>query len=232
MPSESNLMTRSPCAVLRVALVSFICGVSLPCYAARDVVIPPSPLLSRPGDLQRFYGQVTAIDRSARTITIELGSRFVLRVQATTKITVKGGAAASFDSIKLGDGVDVVARRGAGRSWAALQITVQSGAHFPDVISAKTVKGQTITGPAVGNFVTYEPPAEIVNRNIDFGHTSGLYLLLLRPDGTVANARPIKSMGLKELDDRAIRRLMKMKFLPGKLAEVRIPVTFHSFRRY
>jgi hypothetical protein len=225
-------MTRSLSAVLRVALVSCFFSTGVPSYAAPEFKIPPSPLLAKPGDVQRLYGQVKAIDRSARTITIELGARFVLRVQAATKITLRGGAAASFDSIKLGDGVDVVARRGPGSSWAALKITLARGAHFPDVISAKTVKGRTITGPAVINLITYEPPAEVVNRNIDFGHPSGLFLILLRPDGTVASARPIKSMGLKELDDRAIRRLMKMKFQPGALAEVRVPVSFHSFRRY
>jgi Cu/Ag efflux protein CusF len=189
-------------------------------------------LLARPGDVQRFYGQVKAIDRSARTITIELGARFILRVQKATTITLRGGAAASFDSIKVGDGVDVVARRGTGSSWTALKITLERGAHFPDVISAKTVKGRTITGPEVLNLITYEPPAETVNRNIDFGHPSGLFLLLLRPDGTVASARPIKSMGLKELDDRAITRLLKMKFQAGALAEVRVPVSFHSFRSH
>jgi Cu/Ag efflux protein CusF len=226
MPSESNVVTESLSAVLRIALVSCFLGAAVPGYAARDFVIPPSPLLARPGDVQRLYGQVKAIDRSARTITLELGARFVLRIQEATKITLRGGAAASFDSIKLGDGVDVVARRGAGGSWAALKITLERGARFPDVISAKTVKGRTITGPEVINLITYEPPGEIVNRNIDFGHPSGLFLLVLRRDGTVASARPIRSMGLKELDDRAITRATKMKFQPGALAEVRVPITF------
>ncbi|HKP03596.1 MAG TPA: energy transducer TonB [Chthoniobacterales bacterium] len=226
------MMTTSLTAILRVSLVSCFFCLSFPSYAARDIVIPPSPLLSKTGDVQRFYGQVKAIDGSARTITIELGARFVVRVQKATKITLRGGAAATFDNITTGAGVDVVARRGAGNTWTALQITLERGAHFPDVISAKTVKGRTITGPEVMNLITYEPPSETVNRHIDFGHGSGLFLLLLRPDGTVANARPIKSTGVKELDDRAINRLMKMKFQPGALAEVRVPVSFFSFRSY
>jgi hypothetical protein len=44
--------------------------------------------------------------------------------------------------------------------------------------------------------------------------------------------RPIKSTGLKELDDRAITRLMKMKFQAGALTEARVPVSFHSFRSH
>jgi TonB family protein len=223
-------MTRSLFAVLRLAFVSCILGVSCPTYAAPKVVIPQSPLLARTGDNQRFFGQVKAIDSSARTITIELGARFVLHVPKTTKITLRGGGAATFGDITIGAGVDVVARRGTGNSWTALQITLDRAAHFPDVISAKTVKGQTITGPDVLNLIAYEPPAQTVNRNIDFGQGSGLFLLVLRPDGSVANARPIKSTGVKELDERAISRLMKMKFQPGVLAEVRVPMSFHSFR--
>lgn len=225
-------MSISLSTVLQVVLVSCFLGAAVPSSAAREFVIPPSPLLAKPGDLQRFYGQVKGIDHSARTITIELGARFVLRIQESTKIILRSGAAASFDSINIGDGVDVVARRGAGNSWAALKIAVERGAHFPDVISAKTANGRTITGPTVMNLITYEPPAETVNRNIDFGQGSGLFLLLLRPDGTVAKARPVKSTGVKELDDRAITRLMKMKFQAGALTEVRVPVSFHSFRSY
>ena len=43
---------------------------------------------------------------------------------------------------------------------------------------------------------------------------------------------PIKSLGVTELDERAGRRLMKMKFRAGALSEARIPVNVNSFRRY
>ncbi len=99
-------------------------------------------------------------------------------------------------------------------------------------MSARTVQGKTIKGLAVAEFIAYEPPAELVNRNIDFGQRSGLFLLSLQPDGSVANVRPIKSLGVNELDERASRRLMKMKFRAGALSEARIPVNVNSFRRY
>jgi len=199
--------------------------------AAPQFVLPRTPLEARPGDLQAFYGQVKAIDRSAHTITLGMPMRFVFHVPASTQITIRKGGPASLDAIKPGAGVQITARRDA-KGWTALKIALALGARFPEEISARTVQGKIITGLDVASFIIYEPPGEIVNRNIDFGQRSGLFLLTLLPDGTVASARPIKSLGLPELDERATKRLLKMKFRPGALSEARVPVNFHTFRRY
>jgi hypothetical protein len=90
-----------------------------------------------------------------------------------------------------------------------LKITLEPGATFSEEMSPRTVQGKTITGLAVAEFIVYEPPARVVNRNINFGQRSGLFLLSLRPDGSVANVQPSKSLGVTELDERASRRLMK-----------------------
>ncbi|HSH39337.1 MAG TPA: TonB family protein, partial [Chthoniobacterales bacterium] len=111
------------------------------------------------------------------------------------------------------------------------KITLELGAKFPGEMSAKTAQGKTITGPDVAEFVTYEPPAQVVNRNINFGQRDGLFHVSIGPDGTVTSVRPIKSLGVKELDERATQRLMKMKFRPGTLTEAQIPVNFSTFRR-
>jgi hypothetical protein len=211
--------------------VAIFLGVVISNAAAPTIVIPPSPLEARPGDLHAFYGQIKGVDRAARTITLGMPMRFVFKVPAATAIMVHRGGTVNLDAIKPGAGVQIVARRGA-KDWTAIKITLEPGATFPEEMSAKTVQGKTITGLAVANYITYEPPIQIVNRNIDFGNHSGLFLLSLQPDGSVADVRPIKSLGVKELDERAATRLMKMKFRPGALAEARIPVTFNSFRRY
>ncbi len=173
--------------------------------------------------LQAFYGEVKAISRSARTITIELGTRFVFHITDETKI--------SLDNIKPGEGALVVARRNAGHTGIAVKITVEPGAHFPAAISARTVQGQTISGIAVYPFVIYKPPTEVVNRNINFGRQSGLFVLSVQRDGTVSNVRPVRSFGLGELDERATKWLMKWKFRPNAVTEVRVPMTYNSFRR-
>jgi hypothetical protein len=146
-----------------IVAVFFVSSLTLT-YAAPQ----PAP----PTDLQRFYGQIKAVDRSARTITIEMPMRFVFHIRDATKITESGGATASFDQIKAGDGVDVVARHN-GNTWTALTIKLKPGAHFPDVISVRTVRGQTVSGTAAGEFLIFQPPIEVVNRNINFGQNSG-----------------------------------------------------------
>lgn len=210
-----------PTLALAAALVSFLSSSSaLAKYApATD-------------GLQAFYGEVKAISRSARTITIELGMRFVFHITDETKITARGGAPLGLDNIKPGEGALIVARRDAGNTGTAVKITVEPGAHFPAAISARTVQGQTISGIAVYPFITYKPPTEVVNRNINFGRQSGLFVLSVQRDGTVGNVRPLRSFGLGELDERARKWLMKWKFRPNAVTEVRVPMTYNSFRRY
>ena len=182
--------------------------------------------------LQAFYGEVKAVDRSAQTITIELGMRFVFHVTGETKIIARGGAALSLDNIKPGQGALIVARPNGAHTGIAVKITVEPGAHFPAVISARTVQGQTISGLAVFALVTYKPPTEVINRNINFGRQSGLFALDVNADGTVGNVRTIRSFGLNELDERGKKWLMKWKFRPNAVSEVRVPMTYNSFRRY
>jgi hypothetical protein len=237
LPPEENFDCPDPSFLktgrMRVAFAcaAFVLGLVFSAPAAPKIVIPPSPLEAKPGDLHAFYGQVKGVDRAAGTIAIELPMRFTFRVQAATQINVRRGGAVALDAVKPGAGAQIVARREA-KGWTALKITLEPGATFPEEMSARTVQGKTIKGLAVAKFIAYEPPAQLVNRNINFGQRSGLFLLSLRPDGSVANVRPIKSLGVTELDERAGRRLMKMKFRAGALSEARIPVSFKSFRRY
>lgn len=191
-----------------------------------------APLLLPPTDLQRFAGEVKAVDRSARTITFEMPMRFVFHVRNETKISARDGAALKFDNIKAGDGADVVARHGKDNTWAALTVKLLRGDRFPDFISARTIQGKTISGPNVGNFIRYEPPGELVNRDINFGQQSGLFLLTVRPDGSVANVRPVKPLSYAELNERASKWLMNWRFHPNSVTEVRVPININSFRRY
>ncbi len=199
--------------------------------AAPKIVPPRTPQQARPGELQAFYGQVKAVDLAARTITLGLPLRYTFEVPAASEITVRHGGATTLDAIKPGAGARVEAVRGV-KNWTARKITLEPGATFPDEMSAKTTQGKTIVGLAVANYITYEPPVENVRRNIDFGSGYGLFLLTLRPDGTVASVRPLRALSSQELNERATSRLLKMKFRPGALTEVRMPMSFHSYRRY
>jgi len=210
-----------PTLILAVVLASFL--------SSRAVSAKNAPA---PDGLQAFYGEVKAVNRSDRTITIELGMRFVFHVTGETKIIARGGAPLSLDNIKPGEGALIVARRNAGHTGIAVKITVEPGAHFSPVISAKTRQGKTLSGLDVLALITYKPPTEVINRNINFGRQSGLFALDVQADGTVGNVRTIRSFGLNELDERGKKWLMKWKFRPKAVDEVRVPMTFNSFRRY
>lgn len=98
--------------------------------------------------------------------------------------------------------------------------------------SARTTRGEMISGIAVNNFVAYEPPALPINRGLDLGPNKlRMFRLSVRPDGTVASATPFVSFGNEELDARAAKWLMKWRFHPNSVTEVRMPVSwFHTYR--
>ena len=158
--------------------------------------------------------------------------RFVFRVRETTKITDRSGAPLTFDNISSGAAIDVVARHGAGNTWTALTIKVKRGERFAEFATGKTLQGQTVTEPNLNAFIVYRPPGELINRNIDFGETHGLFLMTVRADGTVANVTTLRSMNHAELNRYARSWLMKYKFKPNSLTEVRVPLGYKTFRRY
>lgn len=55
-----------------------------------------------------------------------------------------------------------------------------------------------------------------MNRRIDLGNHSGLFLLSIQPDGTVANVKTLPSLGVRELDERALGRISRMTFDPER----------------
>lgn len=198
--------------------------------AALKVEAPPSPLQAKPGDVQAFYGQVRAVDGSARTVTLSMPMLFTFKVSGETQIALRRGGPVPFEAIKPGAGVQIEARRTAA-GWTALKIKVERGATFPEEMSARTPQGKTVTGPMVAEFITYEPPAESFRRSTGGPYSSGFYLVTVRPDGTVATVRTLKSIGDPGVDARAHVRLRQFKFRPGSVVEVRLPLSVSALVR-
>jgi hypothetical protein len=178
--------------------------------------------------LHTFYGQVKAVDLKARTLTIKSnGKSFLFYVTDETKISGQNEFA-RLDKVKLGDGAAVVMRLGEGNKGIAVRIRFDADASLAShlaLLSARTTRGEMISGIAVNNFVAYEPPAHEFRRGLDFGSTKlRMFRLSVQPDGTVANATPFQSFGYEELDARAAKWLMKWRFRPNSVTEVRIPV--------
>jgi TonB family protein len=182
-------------------------------------------------DLHAFFGQVTAVNLAAKTITIQLGKSFVFHVTAETQISSAAGGAVPFEKIRIGDGALVTMRTGPGNIGIAVKILLVSGATFPADYSARTTKGEHISGAALSSYVVYKPPREDINRGINFGiYRSGLFLLSVAPDGTVPNVKVLRTLGYEELDVRTVKWLKKWRFRPNSLTEVRMPISYHRTR--
>lgn len=217
---------------MRFSITSAVCFLTLLALGTEAAQPIDLKKFLEPTDRQRFYGEVKAIDLSARTVTIGMPMRFTFHVRDETKIT-QHNAGIPFDRIKVGDGIDVVGRRGAGDQWTALTISLSKGATFlySEEISARTVKGKTITGVAVVPLIAYQPPVIKTSHNNAFRDSAGLFLLAINPDGTVASVKPLKAFGVSELDGRTEPWLRKWKFRPNSITEVRMPVNFSIDRR-
>ena len=111
---------------MRVALVSaaLLIAVAVLAHGAPNVDFPLTPHDAKPGDLHAFAGQVVAVNRTARTITLGLPMRFTFKVPAATPVSVRRGDVVSFDAIRPGARVQIVALRGA-KSWTAQKITLE-----------------------------------------------------------------------------------------------------------
>jgi TonB family protein len=59
----------------------------------------------------------------------------------------------------------------------------------------------------------------------------GIYMLLLRPNGTVSGVAVLRSTGLKELDVAAAQALIRWRFAPSKFSQVKIPINFRMLDR-
>jgi hypothetical protein len=185
--------------------------------------------------LHTFYGEVKAVDLKAKTITIKSHVKtFVFHITDETKISARNSYI-SLDKVQRGQGATVVMRVGEGNIGIAVAIRFDADASLTKELalySARTVRGEMISGLAVNNFVVYQPPELGFVRAIDLGPNKlRMYRLEVRPDGTVASATPYVSFGVEELDTRAAKWCMKWRFRPNSVTEVRLPMGFYKTRR-
>jgi hypothetical protein len=195
----------------------------------------PTPSSSSP-ELHIFSGEVTSVNPPAKTFTItSTGKSFVFHVTPETKFRGYGGSI-SLESIRRGNGATVAMRLGPGGIGIALQVFVRPdalGEKVTALYSAKTIQGETITGNAVANYVVYEPEGEAWSTTLEYeGQRRGaMFLLKIRPDGTVGGVKPIGALGYSDLNERAMRNLKRWKFKPNTLTEVRMPLIYFFGRR-
>jgi len=75
------------------------------------------------------------------------------------------------------------------------------------------------------------PDAWVTGITYELKHAS-MFLLSVRPDGTVADVKPLRGLGYPELDARAMKCLKKWRFRPHSVTEVRMPFGYSETRHY
>ncbi len=178
-----------------------------------------------------FYGEVTSVDLAAKRFTIKSGGRsFVFRYTEQTKLSSFHGYT-RWDKIKPGEGATVMMRVGDHGEGVAVEVRLDAfGAarsKFLSLFVAKTTGGQTVSGVAVSNYVAHEPRGDRFSRASDIGAPGdGVFRAAVRADGTIGDVRLVKSMGNRELNERAMAWLKTWRFRPGTVAEVQMPISF------
>ena len=187
--------------------------------------------------LHRFYGEVVAIDQATKVIQLKTGNqRFLFHYNDQTKISSSSGRV-TLDRIMRGTGAVVVMRVGEGNAGVAVAIRFVPDASRMKtltLISAKTMRGETITGIAVSNIVDYQPPADEWSGGTPLARrdNAGLFVLRVAPDGMVLGVTLRQSTGYPELDVRAEKWLKKWRFHPNSVTQVQLPMFFSQYRRY
>jgi TonB family protein len=177
-----------------------------------------------------------AIDQAAKVIQLKTGNeRFLFHYNDQTKISSPNGHV-RLDRITRGTGAAVVMRVGEGNAGIAVVIRfVPDASQLKTLalISAKTVRGETITGIAVSNFVDYQPPADAWAGGpaLEPRKNPGVFVLSVAPDGTVSSVTLRKSTGYPELDARAEKWMKKWRFHPNSVNEVQLPMYYYHYRR-
>lgn len=204
-----------------------IFALSAVCFAAKSDA-------TKHGELYTFYGEVRAYDPSARTLTIRSNGRnFVFHVTNETRMSSFNGHV-DLDKLPRGSGATVVMRTGEHGEGVALKIRFEAAANAANMISlfsAKTTKGETISGMAFNNYVAYQPPADAWSGGVPREKArSSMFLLTIQRDGTVSEVKPLRGLGYPELDERAAKWLKKWRFQPNSVVEARIPMTYSQWR--
>lgn len=208
--------------ILAVVLTSFFASACTPARAATAT------------ELHTFFGEVKAINLAAKTITINSGGkRLVFHITNETKIS-SWHEHVRLDKVRPGQGATVVMRLGPGGIGIAVSIRFEPSAARANVLaqfSVKTIQGETISGMPF-NYVVYQPPPDEWAGALPLKALRGsMFQLLVRPDGTVADAKPLRGLGYPELDVRSVKWLKKWRFRPNSITEARMPMSY-TYSRY
>ena len=180
-----------------------------------------------------FYGDVVAI--GPHSITIKSGGKpLVFQITEETKISGRDRPL-QLDQIKPGNGATVMMKLGQGNVGIAERIRIDVGSSQSSslkLFAARTTSGQVVSGLAINNYIAYKPADDgwSGGATLERAYSEGVFLLEVRPDGTVAEVKMVKSMGYNELNLHAIRWFKQWRFQPNTVTEVQMPMSYFQSR--
>lgn len=185
------------------------------------------------GEYYSFYGDVLAVD--PHSITIKSGGkRLVFQINQETRISDRNRTV-SLDQVKPGGSATVMMKLGQGNAGIAVRIRFDSEANVPKSLklyAARTITGEVISGMAVSNFVSYQPPNDgwKGGPSLEGDYHEGVFVIEVQRDGNVSQVKMVKSLGDRKLDLHAIDWLKKWRFKPNTVSEVQMPVSYMHTR--
>jgi TonB family protein len=188
-----------------------------------------------------FDGKIQWVDPAARTFTLQINERsYVFVVTDQTKI-VRKGKTQQFADLKQGQPAEVEMKIGPGGKGMAVLIQLGfssressssvRASQLESLFAATTPDGKTISGRDVGRLVVQWPVFPTLPSIESGPFKTGVFLLSVRPDGTVSNVEMLHSTGYDRLDKRATQSMKEMRFRLNSVMQVRVPVQF-SRQRY
>ncbi len=196
------------------------------------LLLAGSSLAGAAEKLHVFYGEVRSVDLANKTFSIKAGGRtLVFHYNEQTKIGSFNGHV-SWEKVRIGQGAAVGMRLGEGNIGMAVMVRFDENSGGANAVSgyvARTTNGQTVSGLAVADYVVDAPHSEAVYRATGFGtnrgySSDGVFVLSIKPDGSVANVTAAKSLSSAEANDRVGQWLRKWRFKPNSVTQVQIPV--------
>jgi TonB family protein len=174
------------------------------------------------GDYYSFYGDVLAVD--PHSITIKSGGKHLVFYHTV-----------SLDQVKPGGSATVMMKLGQGNAGIAVRIRFDSEANVPKSLklyAARTITGEVISGIAVSNVVSYQPPDDgwKGGPSLEGDYHEGVFVIEVQRDGNVSQVKMVKSLGDRKLDLHAIDWLKEWRFKPNTVSEVQMPVSYMHTR--
>ena len=187
-----------------------------------------------------FDGKIQAVDAAARTFTLQAKKQsYVFVVTDQTKI-VRNGKAQKFADLKQGQPAEVEMQIGPSDKGIAVSVTLirnsyqldyrvrelQFNSQFNSLFAATTAGGKTISIRELKRLIVHKPVFETIWHGPSYGPSTkmGVFLLSVRPDGTVSNVEVLHSFGHDLLDKRTTKYLTKWRFRPNSVLQVRVPM--------